>query len=530
MPMLHLIQRYPVFFLTKKSGKFDAALDDANRTIALKSDYYKGYYRKGSAYFAMKKYDQAIAAYKEGLKIFPCEDQLKLGLAAAKRAKVDVSSANKSARKTFTAQRASKSRGRKAKEAPTVSEFVKETRQQITLQMAALQAQLDLINELAEMSDEDKSALLFNLIDRDGDGTVDAGELATALRKRNNELSFGESLERAIGMVAAFDADGDAKLDTEEFTTFILAMVQELGLKFSELAEFLVLQLMFSGGHDDPEVDKEIIAQKVIEQEELMDVLTDPRLIDLFKLFDSDESGSLCFAEVALGLFRLAKSMSESAQATMEVLLMMDQDDDRMLTYDQFARLVLAFVACAGSTFDEIADNLVLELTRVQPILDEDVTRLVVSNSLYKAYNDFTLASEQGAIAVDALGFGRLQRLFDLWDVDGDGSISFSELTCGLRNFQSAAGISDDAEKRASELLAFEDTGGSALSREAFVAAIVDCGEAYQVCLHDLIDFMCVITILGEENTKGYKNAFRQTLTGLDTPLHPVYPEPLEDV
>jgi Ca2+-binding EF-hand superfamily protein len=471
----------------------------------------------------MRKYDQAVEAYKEGLKVNPGEEQLKLGLAAAKRAKIDATSANKSAHKTMTAQKASKSRGSKAKRAPSVSEFVKETRQQITLQMAALQAQLDLINELAVMSDEDKSALLFNLIDRDGDGTVDAGELATALRKRNNELSFGESLERAIGMVAAFDADGDAKLDTEEFTTFILAMVQELGLQFCELAEFLVLQLMFSGGQDEPEVDKDVIAQKVIEQEELMDILTDPRLIDLFKLFDSDGSGLLCFAEVALGLFQLAKSMDEAAQTTMQVLLMMDQDDDRTLTYDQFARLVLAFVASAATTFDEIADDLTLELTRAKPIREEDVRQLVISDETYAVFKEYSLGLEHRNLSMNALCYGRLQKLFDLWDVNRDGTISHAELTNGLETFQTAAGIPDDAERQASMLLALEDDGDKVLGREEFADAIVHCSSIYRVSLHELIDFMCVMTVLGEEKTKGYQNAFRQSIAGGEATFRPAH-------
>lgn len=126
----------------------------------------------------MKKYDQAIAAYKEGLKICPDEDHLKMGLAAAKRARVDGSSANKAARKSATTHKAEKSRQRKAKKAESVSAFVQQTRAQLQLQMAAIQAQLDLINELAAMGEEEKGDLLFNLIDKDGDGTIDATELA----------------------------------------------------------------------------------------------------------------------------------------------------------------------------------------------------------------------------------------------------------------------------------------------------------------------------------------------------------------
>ena len=57
------------------------------------------------------------------------------------------------------------------------------------------------------MRDEKKIALLFEMIDRDGGGTVDAEELATAMRQ-NDELSFSDSIEKAIDMVATFDTDG----------------------------------------------------------------------------------------------------------------------------------------------------------------------------------------------------------------------------------------------------------------------------------------------------------------------------------
>lgn len=166
--------------------------------IKLKPGYHKGYGRKGAAYHAMKKYDRAVSAYKTGLTECPGEDHLKMGLAAAKRAKMDSSKANKAVRKTEATRRAASSRKKKTEKADSVSSFVKQTRAELKSEMAALQSQLDLINELAAMSDVEKLDLLFTLVDRDGDGTVDAKELAASMRKRNSELSFGDSLERAV--------------------------------------------------------------------------------------------------------------------------------------------------------------------------------------------------------------------------------------------------------------------------------------------------------------------------------------------
>ena len=46
------------------------------------------------------------------------------------------------------------------------------------------------------MKESKKIDLLFEMIDRDGGGTVDAEELATAMRQ-NDELSFSASIEKA---------------------------------------------------------------------------------------------------------------------------------------------------------------------------------------------------------------------------------------------------------------------------------------------------------------------------------------------
>ena len=48
-------------------GNTEFALRDANECIRIKPDFPKGYARKGAAYHAMKKYDQAIDAYDEGM-------------------------------------------------------------------------------------------------------------------------------------------------------------------------------------------------------------------------------------------------------------------------------------------------------------------------------------------------------------------------------------------------------------------------------------------------------------------------------
>jgi Ca2+-binding EF-hand superfamily protein len=462
-----------------------------------------------------QKYSHAIAAYKEGLKICKDDPSLKKGLTAAKNAKLEGSHVKKSFEKTQATQKASKKRHAKAKEAKTVSSFIEQTRRELRMEMAAIQAQLDLIDELASMSDEEKLDLLFNLIDRDGDGTVDAKELAIALRKRNNDLSFTDSLERAIDMVAIFDTDGDAKLDFEEFKEFIAVMLKELEIDFHEFSEFLVLQILFkdanqeSSSGSNTEVD---VQSKVKDQAELHDMLLDKRMMELFKLFDKDGSRKLPFWEVATGLYPATLEMEESVRVTMSLLLMMDKEDKRTLNYEQFGRLVMAIVAAADTTFENISDDLMIALTRNDLISAKALRDLLVDKESKRIAKEMDKERKKDEGKINALQYARLQKLFDLWDIDGDGDITPAELQMGLKKFQDAAGINADAKKEAMALsLGFDVDGDQQLGRREFARAMVHYAKVYKVDLHELIDFMGVATSLGE-NTQGFQAAYGKAL------------------
>lgn len=67
-----------------KSGKYELALADAEKTIQLKPDWGKGYSRKGSALAFLGRAEEAIKAYEEGLKYDPNNVQLKEGIEEVK--------------------------------------------------------------------------------------------------------------------------------------------------------------------------------------------------------------------------------------------------------------------------------------------------------------------------------------------------------------------------------------------------------------------------------------------------------------
>lgn len=67
-----------------KVNNYEQSLKDAEQTISLKSDWPKGYSRKGAALELLEKYDEAIVTYQEGLKIEPSNSLLNDALAKCK--------------------------------------------------------------------------------------------------------------------------------------------------------------------------------------------------------------------------------------------------------------------------------------------------------------------------------------------------------------------------------------------------------------------------------------------------------------
>jgi len=63
------------------------ALQDANSCISLNPEFAKGYSRKGAALHSLKRYNDSIKAYQEGLDKFPDDKGLMQGLESAKKAR-----------------------------------------------------------------------------------------------------------------------------------------------------------------------------------------------------------------------------------------------------------------------------------------------------------------------------------------------------------------------------------------------------------------------------------------------------------
>jgi len=70
-----------------KQGDANNALQDAEACLGLNPEFAKGYSRKGAALHSLKRYNDSIAAYKEGLVKFPSDTGLTNGLEQVQRDK-----------------------------------------------------------------------------------------------------------------------------------------------------------------------------------------------------------------------------------------------------------------------------------------------------------------------------------------------------------------------------------------------------------------------------------------------------------
>ncbi|KAL2635672.1 hypothetical protein R1flu_007151 [Riccia fluitans] len=73
-------------FAQLKLGQFHEALEDADKTIAAKNDWSKGYFRRGEAHFALRDYSSAAEDYAKASELAPEDATLKKRLALATEA------------------------------------------------------------------------------------------------------------------------------------------------------------------------------------------------------------------------------------------------------------------------------------------------------------------------------------------------------------------------------------------------------------------------------------------------------------
>lgn len=265
----------------------------------------------------------------------------------------------------------------------------------------------------------------------------------------------------------------------------------------------------------DDESDKELLEQHLHDAKKISkSILNDPRMMELFVLFDKDKTSSVDFKEVAIGLYRLTNDMQDAQRQAAALLLMMDEDDKRTLIYEKFAKLIMAMTAIAGMKFDQMYEQLKEALNSDTDVPKEFLDDLkVTQRELFVARNNIE-KKEAEKKTLDALSYSRTSKLFEQWDTDKSGTIDFQELMVGLRKYQRAVSANSytnnnnsmtnnacllaDVEKDALMVMGHDADSNQELDKEEFAYAMSRYAETIHVDLHELIDFMCTVASRSE--------------------------------
>lgn len=133
-------------------------------------------------------------------------------------------------------------------------------------------------------------------------------------------------------------------------------------------------------------------------------------------------------------------------------------------------------------------------------------------NKNWRKAREKVKAENEAKKTLDALSYGRTAILFELWDLDNSGTIDFQELLTGLRKYQRAAltdsfsnnsatfqtNVLADVERDALQIMGHDKDSNQELDKEEFAHAIANYAEFIGTDLHELIDFMCVVSSQSE--------------------------------
>jgi len=480
----------------QKVGNLEKAMEDANASIALNPDYARGHFRKACVYSAMKESELEIQAYETGLKSCPDDKSLQRGLEIARRVQTASTKASHAANTSMATLEAANSRSMKANSSKDISSFVTQTKWNLELQMRALQSKLDLVKELGQMTANAKLDFLYNLLLEDSGSSeaIALDKFQSALKGASSNLAFASEVNGALETVQP-PSNG---LKRDEFQTYCRELVTAMNATVNDFSEFVVYQVKFganTGAHASEAENKGAAASSSM-AEKKKNILNDPRMMALFVMFDKDADSTVDFKEVAIGLYKLSNNMEDSAKNAAALLLMMDQNDERVLTYETFAKLIMSVAAASNLTFDELADQLTLALTDKSELSEEVMNEIIMVEENLEKIQQAQAENIERKKTMDALSYSRTQKLFDLWDANGDGSIDFQELLRGIRKYLKATHMSAniaEAEKDALMIMGHDKDSNQSLDKEEFAYAMANYAESIQKPLHELIDFMVVV-------------------------------------
>jgi Ca2+-binding EF-hand superfamily protein len=384
-------------------------------------------------------------------------------------------------------------------------------RQHIELEsclLAAEHAFFDLI--VVEMDHSEKLRTLCELIDKDGDG-VDVNEIFDALCKINHAKNLEEILPLAEDALDEI-VFANRLLNASEFDHFLRTLAKCAKCTFNDIVQLLVSQVVFS--EDGRSILEDFVDTLDTEDDDSFNrSILSARMLIVFDMMDYQHEGSICFKEVVKHLSRFTADSINSEQR--KVLLMVDPEKARTMTFREFAELILNIVAASPTQlqFHEIANAMTLSICR-QDVTDDDIFELFWNQELYE--DALAHHNEDEHELHDLVSFGKLNRLFDLLDLTKDGFLDAVKVALFLRKYQSKqVDLDETMQETIESILAIDQNQDKKLDRKDFTILVSRLAHATGLQVHRFIDFVVVQTALKDDNAR--ERAYFESYIGLDT-------------
>ncbi|KAA8497747.1 hypothetical protein FVE85_5332 [Porphyridium purpureum] len=388
-------------------------------------------------------------------------------------------------------------------------------------QKLQIEAKLEMLAKLEGKTEQQQLNLLFSLWDLDGDGLLSVAELALGIKRALTTLepSLDEMTEKnellefamdaaSIAMINFGQGDEEPRIKKEDFATVIKALCSKINVPFMIISEALVLSYVGASAEEQITEAVEFLALKLVEGEaeqeiavekKFRDILENETMQHLFKKFDRDQDMSISFKELALGLDKLRAgemTFGDSIEAALNALLLFDEGNTRTLNYVQFARFILTFCAAAGAPFAAVGPKL-LEMEIGAPEEPEELRKLKSA-----LLTDITRDMNHLDKVVNTVQDVRCELLFQMFDTDGSGDVSFQELAIGLRSFNPSSSLSDSAAVAASMMLAFDADENNTLNRMEFADFLNSFCETIGADFDELADYLVVARAVQDSSSE----------------------------
>mmetsp|Transcript_18706 Transcript_18706/g.37956 ORF Transcript_18706/g.37956 Transcript_18706/m.37956 type:complete len:441 (-) Transcript_18706:109-1431(-) len=368
--------------------------------------------------------------------------------------------------------------------APSAKISAKRSMDILQAQVVRTQAILDLLALFSNLNDENKLYTVFDLLDKEGCGLIDVSPLVNGFRAVGGDQKFGDIMARAAVTLEAVEKKG-SRLKCSDFQRFLNTVLAEADCSLNDIAELLVTHVVF------PDFVPTELETPVFED----------RIDSLFMLFDTNGDGQLDKKEVSAGFVKMTDRLDEPTKIAWSALLLVTEENENALNYQEFVELLLNMAATAKMEFNGFADLATLSLCRPKENVAENLSYLFMGNDLKKALAEMEqVKKDTGIGTVDVVQYGRMQRLFRLWDLDRDGTIDLSEMLLGMRKFQEAKKVSITVEECISAMLAFDTDDDAKLDVTEFAGFLIKFADATNVGLTELVDFMVVTSALKDNN------------------------------